>query len=371
MKTSTKASIVSFAGFFVLIVLAMLASNSVPAGDDSYQRQQQAAQEDQRRRAAQQAAQEEQRRRAAQQAAENERQRREAGARINPVQRVDRIEVPRVEQEKRFEPARVFDRANQDRIAVERANQVRAADRANQNRITVERANQVRAADRANQDRIAVERANQVRAADRANQDRIAVERANQTRVDDPMVDPDDRELLSGSRQAEDEVPAHSEEIDHLTARFGNDRFDDSVSEEELVELAHELFPNYPHDPAVRGKVVLHQGRVRPGLGRPKDSTVPDLYLPGARRRPPISLDAKNYFVGEEGAYDQFIIDTVVQARKRVAGLPRSAQQHVLIDLRGQDVTREFADALRRDLAARSGGILRPDRIYFLPRSLD
>ena len=185
------------------------------------------------------------------------------------------------------------------------------------------------------------------------------------------MVDPDDRELLSGSRQAEDEVPAHSEEIDHLTARFGNDRFDDSVSEEELVELAHELFPNYPHDPAVRGKVVLHQGRVRPGLGRPKDSTVPDLYLPGARRRPPISLDAKNYFVGEEGAYDQFIIDTVVQARKRVAGLPRSAQQHVLIDLRGQDVTREFADALRRDLAARSGGILRPDRIYFLPRSLD
>jgi len=352
MKTSTKASIVSFAGFFVLIVLAMLASNSVPAGDDSYQRQQQAAQEDQRRRAAQQAAQEEQRRRAAQQAAENERQRREAGARINPVQRVDRIEVPRVEQEKRFEPARVFDRANQNRIAVERANQVRAADRANQ-------------------DRIAVERANQVRAADRANQDRIAVERANQTRVDDPMVDPDDRELLSGSRQAEDEVPAHSEEIDHLTARFGNDRFDDSVSEEELVELAHELFPNYPHDPAVRGKVVLHQGRVRPGLGRPKDSTVPDLYLPGARRRPPISLDAKNYFVGEEGAYDQFIIDTVVQARKRVAGLPRSAQQHVLIDLRGQDVTREFADALRRDLAARSGGILRPDRIYFLPRSLD
>ena len=43
----------------------------------------------------------------------------------------------------------------------------------------------------------------------------------------------------------------------------------------------------------------------------------------------------------------------------------------LLIDLRGQDVTREFADGLRRDLARRSEGWLKPERIHFLPRSLD
>jgi hypothetical protein len=189
---------------------------------------------------------------------------------------------------------------------------------------------------------------------------------------DDPdaVPDPEGRELLSGSRQAEEEVPANPEEVDQLTAGFGNDRFHASVSEEELVELAHELFPQYAHDPRLQGRVVLHEGRVRPGQGRPRGSTVPDLYLRGARRRPPISLEAKNYFVGEEQKYEEFIVDTVRQARQRAGALPRTAQQHLLIDLRGQEITREFAAGLARDLEARSGGILRIARIHFLPRSL-
>jgi hypothetical protein len=93
--------------------------------------------------------------------------------------------------------------------------------------------------------------------------------------------------------------------------------------------------------------------------------------LPGTRRTRPISLDAKNYFLGEPQAVDDFVVSTVVQARQRAAALPRTADQHIVIDFRGQDVTREFVAGLKRDLARRSGGILRFDRIHAWPLTLN
>ncbi len=194
---------------------------------------------------------------------------------------------------------------------------------------------------------------------------------------DEAMRDRETEEMLSGARTAEDEVPIHPDELEQLSTRFGGDRFDAKMTEEELAVLAQELFPQYTYDPRLRGKIVVHQGKVRPGQSKPKGSTVPDLYLRGARRRgevprrPPISLEAKNYFVGGVEAREEFLIATIRQARQRAAALPRTARQHVLIDLRGQEVTREFADALRRELAMRSGRILRPDRIHFLPSWLN
>jgi filamentous hemagglutinin len=99
---------------------------------------------------------------------------------------------------------------------------------------------------------------------------------------------------------------------------------------------------------------------------------VPDLYLRGRRARAgdprlsPISLEAKNYYLGDAAVYDEFLSATAKQATQRAAALPKSAQQHVVIDLRGQNPPPGFLDRLRNDLAERSGGVLKPDRIHFL-----
>lgn len=146
-------------------------------------------------------------------------------------------------------------------------------------------------------------------------------------------------------------------------------------SADSAVRPAQEVLPGYTYDPATRGRIILRGGRQV--TARSAGSTVPDVYLRGRRARqgdprlPPISLEAKNYLVGEQGVYETFVQAAVKQAQQRAAALPKTAQQYLLIDLRGQDVTRGYADALRRDLAARSNGLLRYDRIYFLPRSLE
>jgi hypothetical protein len=188
-----------------------------------------------------------------------------------------------------------------------------------------------------------------------------------------------DRPGLLEPQAPDDLAPGTPEEIGGLGTRFEGDRFSADMTEEDLVLVAQELFPDRvgprtrraaEFDPRTRGEVVLQGGRVRPGRGRPRGSTVPDLYLRGTRRTPPISLEAKNYFLGDAAAHEEFILSTVEQARKRAAALPRTAEQHIVIDLRGQDVTQEFADAVRRELSGRSGGLLRLNRIHFLPRTL-
>jgi hypothetical protein len=177
------------------------------------------------------------------------------------------------------------------------------------------------------------------------------------------LGDPDELNAAGSSGAAD------ASEVEGLGPRFANDRFHWTMSEEDLSLVAQELFPGRAYDPATRGRLVFSGGRrVR---ARVRGSTVPDLYLPGTRRTRPISLDAKNYFLGEAQAYDDFVVSTVSQARQRAAALPRTAEQHLVIDFRGQEVTREFVAGLKRDLMRRSGGILRFDRIHAWPLSLN
>jgi hypothetical protein len=142
------------------------------------------------------------------------------------------------------------------------------------------------------------------------------------------------------------------------------------MTEEDLALVAQELFPQYRYDPGTKGRVILKGGK--PTGRRSKGSTVPDLYLRGRRARAgdprlaPISLEAKNYYLGDAALYDEFLSATVKQARQRAAALPKSAQQHLVIDLRGQSPPAGFIERLRADLVERSGGLLRADRIHFL-----
>ena len=104
----------------------------------------------------------------------------------------------------------------------------------------------------------------------------------------------------------------------------------------------------------------------------PKGGTRPELYHPGTDTHPPISLEAKNYLlddvvVGENPELMQtFLERTADQARRRATQLPGDAEQHILIDLRGQEVSPGTREGIRRDLEALSDGALRQTRIHFL-----
>jgi len=184
-------------------------------------------------------------------------------------------------------------------------------------------------------------------------------------------LDEPTRETLSGGRQGGlEDVPHDPDELANLPERYGSDRFTPAVSEEDLVLFAQEHFPEYSYTPANRGNEVFRGGQLLPGRARPRGSTVPDLYLRAPRRRP-ISLDAKNVYVGDRRQWEEAIEKILAQARQRAAALPRGAEQHIVLDLRGQEVTREAAEALRQELADASGRLLRPERIHFFPPELN
>jgi hypothetical protein len=178
---------------------------------------------------------------------------------------------------------------------------------------------------------------------------------------------PSDPEELNASQERR---AVDKEELEKMSPRYEGDRFDAAMTEEDLALVAQELFPEYKYDPATKGRVIYRGGK--PTRVRSKGSTVPDLYLRGRRARAgdprlsPISLEAKNYYLGDAAVYDEFLSATAKQATQRAAALPKSAQQHVVIDLRGQNPPPGFLDRLRNDLAERSGGVLKPDRIHFL-----
>ena len=183
-------------------------------------------------------------------------------------------------------------------------------------------------------------------------------------------LDDETRRMLAGPHAPEGETHLPPEDLSDLPVRQDVGRFDPATTEEDLALLAQEKFPQHRYDPRLRGREVFAGGRPVPAGRRPRGSTVPDLYARAPRRRP-ISLEAKNVYVGDPETWEDIISRTLDQARRRAAALPRTAQQNIVIDFRGQDVTREFAEGLRRELAARSGGLIHPDRIHFLPPSLD
>jgi hypothetical protein len=167
-----------------------------------------------------------------------------------------------------------------------------------------------------------------------------------------------------------DRLGVNEEDVEQMSPRHEGDRFDAAMTEEDLALVAQELFPQYAYDPATKGRLILKAGK--PTGRRSSGSTVPDLYLRGRRARAgnprlaPISLEAKNYFLGDEALYEDFLAATVKQARQRATALPKSAQQHLVIDLRGQNPPVGFIERLRADLVERSGGLLGADRIHFL-----
>jgi hypothetical protein len=167
-----------------------------------------------------------------------------------------------------------------------------------------------------------------------------------------------------------DSPGVNEEDVEQMSPRYAGDRFDAAMTEEDLALVAQELFPQYAYDPATKGRLIFKGGK--PTGRRSSGSTVPDLYLRGRRARTgnprlaPISLEAKNYFLGDEALYEDFLDATVKQARQRAAALPKSAQQHVVIDLRGQNPSAGFIERLRADLVKRSGGLFGADRIHFL-----
>jgi Domain of unknown function (DUF4157) len=167
-----------------------------------------------------------------------------------------------------------------------------------------------------------------------------------------------------------DRLGVNEEDLEQMSPRYEGDRFDAAMTEEDLALVAQELFPQYAYDPAARGRLIFKAGKLTGR--RSSGSTVPDLYLRGRRARAgnprlaPISLEAKNYFLGGEALYEDFVATTVKQARQRAAALPKSAQQHLVIDLRGQNPPVGFIERLRADLVERSGGLLGAGRIHFL-----
>jgi hypothetical protein len=189
-------------------------------------------------------------------------------------------------------------------------------------------------------------------------------------------LDKPTRDVLSGSRMADDEVRAAAEEIDALTAGKTPhvDRFTWQMSEEEAALMQAE-FPDLPaagwrEQPRIvkrQGEsVIIEKGRT------PKGATIPERYHPGSASHPPVSLEVKNWpldeaaMVEDRFARSDFLLKTADQAKRRAAQLPAGAQQHILIDLRGQQVDERTRDWLAQRLEQLSDGALRADRVRFL-----
>jgi hypothetical protein len=69
---------------------------------------------------------------------------------------------------------------------------------------------------------------------------------------------------------------------------------------------------------------------------------------------------------GESGINADIPGTTADQAKRRTTQLPGNDEQHMMIDLRVQEVSPATCEGIRRDLEVLSDGALRPDRIHFL-----
>ena len=221
-------------------------------------------------------------------------------------------------------------------------------------------------------------------------------------------LEPETRRMLGGGREAsdlsEDAPRIHSEERKNLPER-ADERFPWQVSEEDAALVQGE-FPQLPgkgwraqrpirsrpagseRGSGKSGKyggkkptkdreevfaeedgtefVVVDKGRTQRG------DTKPELFHPGGPGQAPISVEVKNWPLGDEAvAGDPFLMTDFIQktghqAQLRAANLPSNTEQYLIIDLRGQTVSKATQEGIKRDLEVSSNGAYQADRIRFL-----
>ena len=90
-----------------------------------------------------------------------------------------------------------------------------------------------------------------------------------------------------------------------------------------------------------------------------KGSSRPEYFRPGS------SVEVKNYNVETPKGQDSLVRNVSDQAITRATNLPNGTEQRVVIDVRGQSVTRvELNDIVQR-IVDRSGGVIKPENIQF------
>ena len=91
-----------------------------------------------------------------------------------------------------------------------------------------------------------------------------------------------------------------------------------------------------------------------------KGSVRPDGWVVGA------SLEAKNYDLSTPDQQERLVENIAKQAQQRDIHLPPGNEQHVTIDVRGQNISEETLWALRLEISGQTKGSIPPEKITFL-----
>jgi filamentous hemagglutinin len=109
--------------------------------------------------------------------------------------------------------------------------------------------------------------------------------------------------------------------------------------------------------PKAREQVSYLNGKeVRRGL---EDSVRPDFVIGNSA-----SFEVKNYTIATNK--DGLIRDVVSQVKKRAIHLPEGMEQHIRIDIRGQEVTPEMRMDIARKIQDKTGGIVTETQVKFI-----
>ncbi|WP_420841908.1 RHS repeat domain-containing protein [Fimbriiglobus ruber] len=91
-----------------------------------------------------------------------------------------------------------------------------------------------------------------------------------------------------------------------------------------------------------------------------KGSSRPEYYKPGT------SVEVKNYEVTSAEGRNNLVKNVTDQAKERLGNLPSGTAQKVVLDVRGQKVSREVLDTLVEDIVKQSNGTLKNENITIL-----
>ncbi|MBL5773164.1 hypothetical protein B5V88_12625 [Heyndrickxia sporothermodurans] len=82
-----------------------------------------------------------------------------------------------------------------------------------------------------------------------------------------------------------------------------------------------------------------------------KNSSRPDFYINGH------SIEVKNYKVTTSSGRSNLIRNVSKQINKRISDLPYKTKQSVIIDVRGQNVTRDVLRDIKQKINGRTNGV--------------